>query len=477
MLITHHAGINDDKAGSSEASHLIPAKNNALEIQAEKAGLAVTEGNQDEVTPTFVRSQSALMSTASEKKKLGSLATAFVIFKAYIITAILFLPHQFLLSGWAVMLVAMGVALILNLHCNTILVEVHDVVGGTFPEIAERTFGRPMKILAEFILVISQFSYAVPYIYFFATQFGGEGGVLQCATSISLNPEDCSDGLAINRWYWMPILMLIIVPLVCVRNIKSFQWTYTFIDIAAFASLITLCAYATRDSYQGGFKTACIEPVGNYWPAGIGVSIFTFEGVGVILPIKETMERKEDYAKVMVTAVSIYGVACIAFSAYALFAFGAEKSQFPLVTESMPRKSPITWTMKLLYCVIALLTYPLMTFPITTTIDSYVTAGWPKSWKRTTCENLSRCLLVALTCIVGLTVYHNLPHLNAIAGAIACCPMAFTLPALFHLKLGLAKTKCQKFKDVGMLVISIIFTAFTTEEVFRTWNEVVIYDC
>ena len=93
------------------------------------------------------------------------------------------------------------------------------------------------------------------------------------------------------------------------------------------------------------------------------------------------------------------------------------------------------------------------------------------------CENLNRCLLVALTCVVALTVYHDLPHLNAIAGAIACCPMVFTLPALFHLKLGLAKTSSQKFKDVGMIVISIIATAFTAEEVFRTWNLTVIYDC
>ena len=37
----------------------------------------------------------------------------------------------------------------------------------------------------------------------------------------------------------------------------------------------------------------------------------------------------------------------------------------------MPRKSPITWTIKILYCVVVMIMYPLMVFPVSKIIDSY----------------------------------------------------------------------------------------------------------
>ena len=201
-----------------------------------------------------------------------------MILKSYIITGILFIPHQFFVSGWLWMPIAMTVFLLMNLFCNSLLVEVHDVVGGTLPEMAYRIYGQKMRLFAEAVLFISQLAFGIPYIYFFVTQFGGEGGVLQCALSVNGNPNDCSDGFVMNKWYWMPIVMLMLVPLVWIRNMKSFAWTYTFIDIAAILSLVTLCVYAAKSSVEQGFDTTCIEPVGQYWVSGIGVAIYCFEG-------------------------------------------------------------------------------------------------------------------------------------------------------------------------------------------------------
>ena len=114
--------------------------------------------------------------------------------------------------------------------------------------------------------------------------------------------------------------------------------------------------------------------VGPFWPSGIGFSIFTCEGIGLIIPIKEVIRKKEDFTKVMIVAVGCYAVLCIAYAEYALFSFGAEKSQWPLVTESMPRKSPITWTVKIFLCVELIITATLMLHPASTVIDSNTTA-------------------------------------------------------------------------------------------------------
>ena len=68
----------------------------------------------------------------------------------------------------------------------------------------------------------------------------------------------------------------------------------------------------------------CIKPVGQYWPSGIGTAIFTFEGVGIILPIKEIIREKKSFTKVFGIAISAYGLVAIVFSVYSLFGYGAE---------------------------------------------------------------------------------------------------------------------------------------------------------
>ena len=104
--------------------------------------------------------------------------------------------------------------------------------------------------------------------------------------------------------------------------------------------------------------------------------MFSFEGIAVIIPIKEIVEDKRNYVKVIIFAIAAYGVINISFGEYALFGFGAVKSKLPLVTENMPRKGYITWAIKMLYCVVAIVTYPLIVYPITLIIDSYTANNW-----------------------------------------------------------------------------------------------------
>ena len=168
----------------------------------------------------------------------------------------------------------------------------------------------------------------------------------------------------------------------------------------------------------------------------------------------------------------IFAFICIFYSELSLFGYGGERSMMPLVTESMPRKSPIVWTIKTLYCAVVIIMLPLMCFPATEIIDSYTVSKDQPRWKRRNIENSTRAAIVIYSSIVALGFYHNLPYVNAISGALFCCPMALIFPALFHLKLGLAKTQWELTKDYAMLGLSVAATIFTTEEVFRTWNKV-----
>ena len=139
----------------------------------------------------------------------------------------------------------------------------------------------------------------------------------------------------------------------------------------------------------------------------------------------------------------------------------------PLVTESLSRKSPFTWTIKLLYCTVSVITIPLMLFPVMSIVDGYIKYG----------TAMSRLLIVMFSSSVALGFYNNLPHVIAVTGAISCTPIAFTLPALFHLKLGLESSKLQRIINQSLVFLSFLILVFTLEEVLRTWNLKVSYEC
>ena len=54
--------------------------------------------------------------------------------------------------------------------------------------------------------------------------------------------------------------------------------------------------------------------------------MYAFEGIGVILPIKEITEKKEDYFKIFAMVVGGIGIFYIFFSEYMIFGYGAEMS-------------------------------------------------------------------------------------------------------------------------------------------------------
>ena len=60
--------------------------------------------------------------------------------------------------------------------------------------------------------------------------------------------NDCGDGVEFSKWYWMPVCLVLLVPLMFVRDMKAFSWTYLFVDIALVISLVMICIYAALNS-------------------------------------------------------------------------------------------------------------------------------------------------------------------------------------------------------------------------------------
>ena len=64
--------------------------------------------------------------------------------------------------------------------------------------------------------------------------------------------------------------------------------------------------------------------------------------------------------------------------------------------------------MKILFSFNLFFSYPLVIHPANIVIESWFFEKWPKTRKRQMCKNLSRTIVVALSCIVALAIYDKL---------------------------------------------------------------------
>ena len=267
------------------------------------------------------------------------MATAFTIFKGFVCTGILYMPADFVNGGWGFSAITVIAALFLTLYCAKLLIEVYNSVGhGSLPDLGLAVYGKPGKIAVDIALFGSQFGFVCAYIYFIASQVGGENGIVQCITTDSTDDESCAGGTLMNKWWFLVICLVIYVPLVMVRRIEVFALTHLFGDVMILVTLVTVCAYAgIKVGDRPGFDTSGVTFINSHlWPDAIGFSVYAFEGIGVILPILEVTERPDIYLRTLTITCTIIAVIYVAFSWNCLFSFGAPTLTKPLITDSLP---------------------------------------------------------------------------------------------------------------------------------------------
>jgi amino acid permease len=87
-------------------------------------------------------------------------------------------------------------------------------------------------------------------------------------------------------------------------------------------------------------------------------------------------------------------------------------------------------------------------------------------------KNASRTFIVVFTVIFTILLGHNLDYFLSTLGAVSCTPVAFTLPALFHLK-SIAKTNREKAIDISIIAVSLVIFVVCTYLDVEDWIEAI----
>jgi len=147
----------------------------------------------------------------------------------------------------------------------------------SFPEIGFAAYGFWGRVAVDIALFSSQFGFVTAYIYFIASQ---TTGIIEASFDVVVPPS--------YKWIYAPICFIILYPLVLYRKIQVFAKFHVFGDVMIALLIITCLAYATSNVVTDGWQdTNPPVPLFNNkdWPNCIGFAVYSFEGIGVIIPI------------------------------------------------------------------------------------------------------------------------------------------------------------------------------------------------
>ncbi|MED6196402.1 hypothetical protein PIB30_047092 [Stylosanthes scabra] len=154
---------------------------------------------------------------------------------------------------------------------------------------------------------------------------------------------------------------------------------------------------------------------------GIGVAVYAFEGIGMVLPLESEAKDKEKFGDVLGLAMMLISILYGAFGALGYFAFGEETQE--IITTNLG-EGLISDLVQFCLCINLFFTFPLMMNPVYEVIEG-------RFWDSRYCLWM-RWLMVLGVSLVAIFV-PNFTDFVSLVGSSVCVILSFVMPALFHL--------------------------------------------
>lgn len=149
------------------------------------------------------------------------------------------------------------------------LVNTQLVIGGSYGDIGGILYGRILRVIVLFFIIISQIGFVCSYFIFVS------GNLVSVVDVLS----NCTAGIEQKYYMWMPLIILI--PLALVRHIAKLSFTAIVADVfILFGLIVTLYFTAEQLTIHGvGPNVQAVNPAN--FALMIGTATFSFEGIGL----------------------------------------------------------------------------------------------------------------------------------------------------------------------------------------------------
>jgi proton-coupled amino acid transporter len=340
---------------------------------------------------------------------------ALLLLKSFVGTGVLFLPRAFLNGGMVFSnVVLLGVAA-LSYYCFVLLVSTRLVVQHSFGDMGYHLYGNWMRNLINFSLVLSQIGFSSAYIVF----------VSENLQAFVLAVSDCKTFIDIK--YMILMQMVIFLPLSLYRNINNIQKLALIADVFILLGLVYLY-YFDILTLVGNGGVADIENFNKEsWTLFIGTAIFTFEGIGLIIPIQSGMKNPKKFPNVLGGVMIIITVIFVSMGALSYAAFGSETKT--VVILNMPQDNKFVNAVQFIYSLAILLSTPLQIYPAIEITSQQLFSKTGKynpyiKWKK----NFFRFFMVMICAMLAWAGANDLDKFVSLVGSFACIPLVYIYP-------------------------------------------------
>ena len=339
---------------------------------------------------------------------------ALLLLKSFIGTGVLFLPRAYLNGGMLFSnLVLLGVAA-LSYYCFILLVNTRLQVPGSFGDMGGVIYGEWMRRLILSSVALSQIGFVSAYIVFTS----------ESLQAFVLAVSNCRSWIDIK--YMVLMQLIIFLPLSLIRDITKLGGTAIVADAFIFLGLLYIGYYDIRTLHVDGLADiAMFNP--QSWTLFIGTAIFTFEGVGLIIPIQESMKQASKFPPVLAGVMIFITLLFTTMGALSYAAFGSATKTVVLL--NLPQDSHFVNAVQLLYSLAILLSTPLQLFPAIRILETGLFSRSGKfnryiKWKK----NVFRFFLVVVCAVVAYAGANDLDKFVALVGSFACVPLVYVYP-------------------------------------------------
>ncbi|KAK1656581.1 transmembrane amino acid transporter protein-domain-containing protein, partial [Colletotrichum godetiae] len=342
--------------------------------------------------------------------------------------------------------VLLGVAA-LSYYCFVLLVTTRLKVDGSFGDLGGILYGKWMRATILTSIVISQIGFVAAYMVFTSENL----------QAVILAVSDCKSNIAVK---WLILLqVLVFLPFSLLRDIEKLSFTALIADAFILLGLAYLLYYDILTLSTNGIADI-IQFNRNDWTLFIGTAIFTFEGIGLIIPIQESMKNPSKFPRVMLAVMIIISVIFIGMGAISYAAYGSKTETVVLL--NMPQDNKAVNSVQFLYSIAIMLSIPLQLFPaIKITENALFTKSGKYNpyikWQK----NLYRFFFVILCAVIAWGGADDLDKFVALVGNFACIPLVYIYPVtLLHYK-AVARNRLWKISDIILCIFGFVAMAYT----------------
>ncbi|KJZ77583.1 hypothetical protein HIM_03307 [Hirsutella minnesotensis 3608] len=389
----------------------------------------------------------------------STVKTFFTLLKAFIGTGIMFLPKAFSNGGILFSSMVLVVISLINCLCFRLLLDCRQKYGGGYGELGAAIVGPRFRSIILASIALSQLGFVCAGLIFTAENLAA---FLRAVSS---------DGRGFNLGVPSLIALQLVplVPLALIRNISKLGPVALLADVFILVGLVYIWYYDVWALARDGLEPTVRLFNPSSFTLTIGSAIFTFEGIGLILPIQSSMKKPEHFSNLLYLIMLIITIIFTSVGALCYATFG-ESTKIQVIS-NFPQDSPLVNAVQLLYSLAVLGGEPVQLFPAVRIIETSLfgdRATGKKSmaikWKKNAIRSTVMAVCIGIS-MVGAT---DLDKFVSLIGSFACVPLVYIYPAYLHYK-GAADKGWTKTLDVALMVLGFVAMVYTTAVTVFDW--------